>query len=440
MTKFQKKSAIILGGALLLLLAGYFALTKTVDHYLNDGALARKIGKKTALILKADAGYLPLSWRGLYVRSDGLLVRGKRPRGLTELQAKNLRASFSLHELWLRKIVIRRLHADRLEAAFGSAAAGEVRPILSAQPELQPQVEQPSLFKVDIRETIVDQLNIFWGEKAEALGALRDVHAEFRPSGPDLDAIGTGGTLRQTGWPELRIVRAEAHYAKPRLELRSVRFAIGKKEDTKVTGMLDLGQPGGLHLQVQSKNAPVAPFLNGSWRGKFEGQIDGEARIDKSFAPDAKASASGKLKISGAELHDVVTLDRLAALTRHPEFAHLKLSQLSGRYDFSGARLEVKELRLEAKNLFRIEGRFVIEEKQIDGRFQIGATAEVLDAIPGAREYVFTEARDGYFWTSLKLSGPLKNPREDLRTASSPGRRKNSPRVCSHHSSSRARD
>ena len=85
MTKFQKKSAIILGGALLLLLAGYFALTKTVDHYLNDGALARKIGKKTALILKADAGYLPLSWRGLYVRSDGLLVRGKPPRGLTEL-------------------------------------------------------------------------------------------------------------------------------------------------------------------------------------------------------------------------------------------------------------------------------------------------------------------------------------------------------------------
>lgn len=121
MTKLQKRLALALGGALLLLLAGCFALTKAIDHYLNDGALARKIGMKTAFILKADAGYLPLFWRGLTVRSGGLLVRGKPPRVLTELRAKNLRAACSLHDLWLRKFIISRLHADRLEAAFGAA-------------------------------------------------------------------------------------------------------------------------------------------------------------------------------------------------------------------------------------------------------------------------------------------------------------------------------
>ena len=70
---------------------------------------------------------------------------------------------------------------------------------------------------------------------------------------------------------------------------------------------------------------------------------------------------------------------------------------------------------MEAKKLFRVEGRFTIEEQEIDGTSRIGASADVLDAIPGAREKVFTEARDGYFWTSMKLTGPLKHPREDLK-------------------------
>lgn len=45
MTKVRKRWAIGLGGVFVLLLAGYFALTTAVDHFLNDGGLARAIGK-----------------------------------------------------------------------------------------------------------------------------------------------------------------------------------------------------------------------------------------------------------------------------------------------------------------------------------------------------------------------------------------------------------
>lgn len=170
-----------------------------------------------------------------------------------------------------------------------------------------------------------------------------------------------------------------------------------------------------MQLQLEAKQAPAEPFLKGFWRGKFEGDFDGNTQIEKKFAPGAKASAAGELQFLRAELHDVATLDRVAALTRHPEFAHLKLNELRGRYKWTGARLEVSGLRLEAKKLIRIEGEFAIEDEEIHGKFQIGATADVLDSIPGAREKVFTAARDGYFWTSLKLSGPLRHPHEDLK-------------------------
>jgi len=88
MTKLKKRWAIAVAGLLLFLLAGYFALTRVADHYLQDGGLARAIGKKTAFILKADAGYLPLFWRGLTVRSDGLLVRFDSSSGVRPSQAE----------------------------------------------------------------------------------------------------------------------------------------------------------------------------------------------------------------------------------------------------------------------------------------------------------------------------------------------------------------
>ena len=37
------------------------------------------------------------------------------------------------------------------------------------------------------------------------------------------------------------------------------------------------------------------------------------------------------------------------------------------------------------------------------------------EAIPGAREKVFTESRNGYLWAPMTLTGPLHHPREDLK-------------------------
>lgn len=110
---------------------------------------------------------------------------------------------------------------------------------------MQAQIEQATPLKLEIRETIVDQFNLICGAKPEVLGALREVLVKFYPVGSDLDAIGTGGTVEQIGWPKLRIVRVETHYAKPKLQIRSARFAIGEKEDTNATGELDTSQRAG---------------------------------------------------------------------------------------------------------------------------------------------------------------------------------------------------
>ena len=73
------------------------------------------------------------------------------------------------------------------------------------------------------------------------------------------------------------------------------------------------------------------------------------------------------------------------------------------------------DLEIESKGLFRIEGKFTIENDRIEGNFNVGAAGDVLEPIPGSKEKVFTQSRGAYLWTSMTLSGPMEHPREDLK-------------------------
>jgi hypothetical protein len=398
-----------------LFTAGYVIATRALNHFLVDGLLARLIGKKTAVILGADAGYLPLTWRGMSFRSDGLLARGKPPRSLTEMQVSSLYARCSLQNLWQRKWTITRLQASHLEAAFGRAAAAHLEKILPHDPKLQPQIETNSPLKLDIRETFVPRTDIYWGEVEEAVGYLRDVETRFYPKDHDLDIFGRGGTFRQTGWPELKVDELRMHYAKPKLAVETAILSLGQSKNFRVTGEFDFGAGRGMRFHLSAVQAPAEPFLGKFWQGKLEGVFESESDLEKRSEGDAKMNAAGELHFVRAMVHDVATLKQIAELTRHPQFERPKIDILRTRYKWNGSRLEVTGLEMETKGLFRVEGEFQIEKENIEGKFRIGAASEVVEAIPGAREKVFTESRDGYLWTTMTLQGPVQHPREDLK-------------------------
>ena len=393
----------------------YFALSHFINRFLASGTLLRLIDKKTAVILKADAGYLPLSWRGLAVRSNGLLVRGDPSHGLTEMRAANLRAYCSLQNLWQRKWTITLLQASNLQAAYGAAAAAQLENILPREPELQPQIETTDVLKIDIHETLVPRTAVFWGEKPETVGYFKDVESHFYPKDKDLDIFGRGGTFRQNRWPEFQVAALKLYYAKPKLTVNSAVLLLGPNGKTTVTGVFDFGEGGAMQLNLQSVSSPAEPFLTGFWHGKFVGIFEGDTRLEKKLGSETPLRAEGALHFTQASVHDVPTLKQIAAATHHPQFEKPKIDILQGRYRWDGAKLDVSELQIESKNLFRIEGAFAIEKENIEGKFKVGAAPDVVDAIPGAREKVFTESRDGYLWTTMNVSGPLHHPREDLK-------------------------
>jgi hypothetical protein len=395
--------------------AGYIAATRTLDHLVRDGTFLRLISRKTAVKLDADfCGYLPLAWRGMLIRSDGVLARGQSPHSLVELSATNLRAHCSLKNLWQRKWTITLLEASHLEAAFGPAAAGQLTKILPRQPELEPAIDSNSPLNLEIQETDIARTDVFWGATPESVGGLKEVHSRFFPKDHGLDIFGRGGTFHQTGWPELEVAELHLNWAKPAIVVKSAFLSLGQPKNLSVTGRFEFGQHGSMQLHLSSKQAPAERFVTGYWRGKFEGFIDSESDLEKQFDSNAKMNANGQLNFSRAVVHDVQALKQVALVTRRPQFEKPKIDILRFRYRLNGDRLEISNFEAEIHGLCRFEGEFTIEHGDIDGRFKVGAAPDVVETIPGAREKVFTESRGYYLWTTLRLTGPAHHPHEDL--------------------------
>jgi hypothetical protein len=413
--KALRKLGIVIIVFLVLGVAGYIAATRTLDHLVRDGTFLRLISRKTAVKLNADfCGYLPLAWRGMLIRSDGVLARGQPPHSLVEMSATNLRAHCSLKNLWQRKWTITLLEASHLEAAFGPAAAAQLTKILPRQPELEPRIDTNSPLNLEIQKTDIARTDIHWGATPESVGSLKEVHTRFFPKDHGLEVFAGGGTFHQTGWPDLDVAELHLDWANPRLVVKSAFLSLGQPKNISVTGRFEFGQHGSMQLHLSSKQAPAEPFITGYWKGKFEGVIDSESDLEKQFESDAKVTANGQLNFSRAAVHDVQALKQVALVTRHPQFERPKIDILRFHYRLNGDRFEISNFEAEIRGLCRFEGEFSIEHGEIDGRFKVGAAPDVVEAIPGAREKVFTESRGDYLWTTLRLTGPSNHPREDL--------------------------
>ncbi len=81
--------------------------------------------------------------------------------------------------------------------------------------------------------------------------------------------------------------------------------------------------------------------------------------------------------------------------------------------DWEGPTVEIRNISVEDKGKFRIEGLVSVRNKSLGGAIQLGVAREYLEWLPQAEE-VFTKQRGGYLWTTVGLSGTIEEPQQDL--------------------------
>ncbi len=405
---------ILAVAAVMTVVVVYFGSQYFIAQMLETRGLRKLIAGKTGKLLGCDAGYLRLHANGRTVWSDGFLGKASPPRSLTELRAASLWARCSLSELWKAKWRIDTLHVRHLQAAYGEAASRRLRRDEFGAPEMYPPSTTESPLEIDLRVLDASELDLYWGKDENSGGEFRRVHAQFMPRGKELAVHADHGTFHQLHWPEARLVQCKLLYAKPNLRIDEAALDLAGKGRISVLGNLLFAEKQSMDLQLKLEQCPIEPFFESPKQRKVAGEFDGTAHI-VTEAGQSESRVAGAVSTTNAALHNLDTMDKVAAFTGRKDLAQLKINNAKADYDWNTPTLTVKNFVCEARNVLILEGEFVVREGKIDGEFQLGVAPDLVDKFPGAREDVFTRSARGYLWTQVGVSGPLNKMHDNLK-------------------------
>ena len=91
----------------------------------------------------------------------------------------------------------------------------------------------------------------------------------------------------------------------------------------------------------------------------------------------------------------------------------MELNDCSLTFGWRYPKIDIKDIVVEEKGKFRIEGEISIERRLLRGTIRLGLTREYLDWLPNPEE-VFSRHESGYLWTNVHLSGTIDQPAQDL--------------------------
>jgi hypothetical protein len=393
----------------ILLVAGIVGGRAAIAAYLRSEGFRGFLAERAGRSLHAAVEVAPLSFTGLNVYGDGFHARGESGAKFRDLRVEGVRAELSLRRFFEQVWQVESLHAERVQLSLEAppAAAPRAPKTEAATPSASAGRSGWLPNRVEITRADVSDLQLRW-----AGGSVSGVAAELSPQEGGWRILGAGGRLEQRGQPPLEVQGLRLLYRAPALFVQSAELRQPGGGAIRVTGDVRLDEA--LQLRAEFDALALDPLLGDDWRMKLKGKAAGEVEIRSPLPTRGPPELRGTVRVIDGDLTALPVLDQIALFTRTQQFRRLKLTRASADFEHNGSRLEVRNVIAESARLIRIEGRFSIERDLIDGTFQVGVTAGSLQWLPGSQERVFTEARDGYLWTPMRLTGPVNKPQDDL--------------------------
>ena len=411
---------LILVGLVLVL----FGARVWLDGFLRSPEFRHFLERKTSVLLHAQIQLEPLHWEGSEVYSDALDGVGYATSSWTRLSADQIRADLDLRALWRRIWRIDTLDFGKLNAALGPSAGRPAEAVSDVDTSEYSTPRQPGLLarllptRVEIGKIHVSDLSLSWGDGQPASsGELKgaELTAHQRSDDQTWEIDGRKGVLTQARLPALTLGQftLKANSRELTIIRASAEAAGGGEVD--FSGSQQLEGDKDLTLDTTFEGISSEGFLLPDWRARLKGLASGTVRITGSPALANGWRANGHIDLHEGRLEALPILDELAVFTATAQFRQATLQKGSADFDWQAGALTVSNLELEAEGLIRLEGGFTVRGGQIEGAIQLGVARTAGRLLAGVGAQVFNEPeRDGYLWTTVRLSGPVQNPHEDL--------------------------
>jgi len=426
--KTRRKQKSILGVVLLWLclllllplaavaLYGYFWM----QSYLQGPEFGVLVARELGAVTKSRVDLEGFTWADPNAYVATVTLAPKARQGWHRIKGDSIEAGLDWSAVRSGVWSIPRVTLGSLEIDLGQETKGKTE-LPDAESDTPPSDAAPAWLKrwlpdrTEIGEILVERFHLLPGD---AVGVtVKDMEVTAKPgnkngSGPTSWALkGRKGelTLPNVGGPFL-VSTINARLDESAFTVNDGTGTwIGGSEITS-RGVVPFGKDGRWHFEGHVGNLDVDDVLSPFWRQKVSGQVHGDYQ---SSADGLK----GNVQVKNAVVQNMDILNRVAEFTRTDRFRRLVFDTATADVQHGGGTTRVRNLVLQSNGLLRVEGGFTTNGRTIQGTFEVGVTADALRWIPGSQSRVFTETRSGspgLVWTTVKISGPVDQPREDL--------------------------
>ncbi len=259
----------------------------------------------------------------------------------------------------------------------------------------------------------VDRLDLQWRSGLPP-GSLNGTAVSARNrSGQRWNISAEGGATSIAGQPPIALSSASIEYqTQPSLcTIRSLRANIASGT-IEVSGTV---LPA-LDLEAIVRGVDIAPWLNAAIAAQFSGRVRAEIRITSGAKAGQPPDVAGSFGLEQAMFTNHPALGTLATATGIADYKTLRFDEVRSDFMRNGERLDFSNLVIESRGLLRLQGAGHISGDKIRATIEVGLPSRAFSRLPGAASEVFKTERGGYRWATVRLDGPLSNPKNDLIT------------------------
>jgi hypothetical protein len=378
-----------------------------LTRYVNGSAFRDVLEKETARGLHfPDFKFEHLMRTGLLTAASDRALGINGRKAITSLEAHTITARFDPMGLFLRRWSIDDLHVERAQIGIQ---------IYEPSPEPAP-VRRWFAFllpdRVYLNHVWSDHADVTWQMRGQRAGIF-DTKLVITPHGRDFEYQATGGALRNPPAPNLDLKRTHLLITKTLFKLYDLDVTSGDGGTIHAEGNAATRGDKNLKFNISWKDLPLVEWLPLSWQDHFKGSADGELEWTGHEYKLRAATVSGGLRINRGRVSGLSFLDQIAVIAARPDLRSLQLTECSARFVWQKSGYQLKDVAIEEKGKFRVEGAVGIAERSLSGKIDLGLAPEYLTWLPHPEE-VFPRESGGYRWTTVHIAGTLENPEQDL--------------------------
>jgi hypothetical protein len=380
-----------------------------LTRYVEGDAFRVAMEEETAKGLHfPQARYAPIRRTGALTAQSDSFKADNGQKAMKSLDAHGITAKFDPCGVFLRQWRFTDVHVQ----------SGDVEiQIYKANPEAVPGKPWFAIFlpnRVYLEKIESEQANITWRFRGERAGFF-GTQLLITPNGRDFEYVATGGRLKMALVPDLDLRRTHILITKTLLTLYDLDLASDSRSDESIRaqGHAGLGQDKSIDVKANFNSVPIRQWLPAEWKGRLKGSAFGDIHWTGKDPKLESSSGEGSLRINNGRIDDVPLLNKLAELAQKKSFESLDLDECSLGFAWRYPEIDIKDITIEEKGKFRIEGEISIKRRLLRGTIKLGLTREYLDWLPNPEE-VFSRRSTGYLWTDVHLSGTIDEPRQDL--------------------------